>query len=370
MELSYWEYKSWLSNVDFVVLGSGIVGLNTALGLRSKYPAAKIVVLEKGILPQGASTKNAGFACFGSISEILADLKTHSEEAVVKLVAKRVKGINLMRATLGDTAIDYKSNGGHEVFLDTENELYNHCLDNLAATNSLLKTVFNKDCFVKSPNSFQFLKTKKQYISQVFEGQIDTGKMMLALLKKVHLANIILLNNMEVTQFKDLDNAVEISTNAFSFKTKKLLIATNGFAQKITDKAVIPARAQVLITKPIKNLAIKGCFHLNEGFYYFRNIDNRILLGGGRNLDFKTEETTIFGTTDLIQQKLEEILKTIILPTIPFKIDQRWSGIMGVGTQKEPIVQNISTNVACGVRLGGMGIAIGAFVGKELSEII
>ena len=56
-----------------------------------------------------------------------------------------------------------------------------------------------------------------------------------------------------------------------------------------------PARAQVLITKPIKNLQIKGTFHLDKGYYYFRNIDNRILFGGGRNLDFKTEETSEFG---------------------------------------------------------------------------
>ena len=75
-----------------------------------------------------------------------------------------------------------------------------------------------------------------------------------------------------------------------------------------------PARAQVLITKPIENLQIKGTFHLEKGYYYFRNIDNRILLGGGRNLDFTTEETSKFGLTTLVQNKLEEILKTTILP--------------------------------------------------------
>lgn len=75
MYLSYWEYKTWFKNVDFTVLGSGIVGLNCALKLREKFPKSKIIVLEKGFLPAGASTKNAGFACFGSMSEILEDLK-------------------------------------------------------------------------------------------------------------------------------------------------------------------------------------------------------------------------------------------------------------------------------------------------------
>ena len=136
------------------------------------------------------------------------------------------------------------------------------------------------------------------------------------------------------------------------------------------DYRVKPARAQVLITKPIKDLHIKGTFHLNKGYYYFRNIDNRILFGGGRNLDFKGEETSEFGQTERIQNKLEDVLRTTILPETPFEIDHRWSGIMGVGNQKKAIVKQVSNNVFCGVRLGGMGVAIGSLVGQELAELI
>jgi len=88
MNLSYWEHKTWLSHVNYTIVGSGIVGLNCALQLKLQFPKAKILILERGILPQGASTKNAGFACFGSLSEILDDLKTHSEDEVIKLVQK------------------------------------------------------------------------------------------------------------------------------------------------------------------------------------------------------------------------------------------------------------------------------------------
>ena len=130
-----------------------------------------------------------------------------------------------------------------------------------------------------------------------------------------------------------------------------------------------PARAQVLITEPIKNLHIKGTFHFDEGYYYFRNIDDRILFGGGRNLDFDTEETTVFGQTEIIQNKLEELLHKVILPQQSVKIERRWSGIMGVGTQKSPIVKQISNSIYCGVRLGGMGVALGSLVVQELAEL-
>ena len=125
-----------------------------------------------------------------------------------------------------------------------------------------------------------------------------------------------------------------------------------------------------MITKPIKNLKVKGNFHLDEGYYYFRNINNRILFGGGRNLDFDTEETSVFGLTNLVQNALERMLKEIIIPNTSFEIDQRWSGIMGIGEQKRPIVKQVSENVYCGIRLGGMGIAIGSIIGKDLADLV
>jgi glycine/D-amino acid oxidase-like deaminating enzyme len=108
MNLSYWELKSWFTNVDFTIIGSGIVGLNCALQLRARFPKAKILILEKGMLPQGASTKNAGFACFGSLSELIDDLQHHSEEEVLQLVKQRIEGLQLLRDTLGDNHIDYR----------------------------------------------------------------------------------------------------------------------------------------------------------------------------------------------------------------------------------------------------------------------
>lgn len=370
MNLSYWEHTSWFSNIDFTIIGSGIVGLNCALEVKKKHPKARILVLEKGMLPQGASTKNAGFACFGSISEILSDLKTHSEQEVIDLVQERYDGIHALRNLLGDTAIGYENNGGHELFLNKDLELYEHCLKELKSVNELLHSVFKGDAFKITPDSFNFNGINNNYISQIFEGQIDTGKMMHALVHLAQLKGITILNNTQVEAFQDSGTTVTVKTTELEFTTKKLLIATNGFAAQLITENVKPARAQVLITKPIKDLHIEGTFHLEEGYYYFRNIDNRILLGGGRNLDFKTEETTEFGTSALVDNKLKELLKTVILPRQPFEIDYSWSGIMGVGQQKKPILKHLSENVACGVRLGGMGIAIGSTIGKKLAQLI
>jgi glycine/D-amino acid oxidase-like deaminating enzyme len=367
-QLSYWEIKQWFQQVDFTIVGSGIVGLNCALNLKSKYPNAKVLVLEKGMLPQGASTKNAGFACFGSLSELIDDLNSHSEEEVVNLVKRRWEGLQFLRQNLGDKNIDFQQNNGYELFDDSQ--LYEECLSRKEEINKLLKPVFKNDVFSESENIFQFKNIEGNYIVNNFEGQIDTGKMMFHLVKKCQENGISILNNTTVLNFEDVENGVTVKNKGFTFTTNKLLIATNGFSKQLISEEVKPARAQVLITKPIKNLHIKGTFHLDKGYYYFRNIDNRILFGGGRNLDFKAEETTEFSLTELVQNKLEELLKTTILPNTDFEIEHRWSGIMGVGNQKKSIVKPISNNVYCGVRLGGMGVAIGSLVGKELADLV
>ncbi len=370
MNLSYWEIKSWLTNIDFCIVGSGIVGLNCALHLKERYPKSKVLILEKGMLPQGASTKNAGFACFGSLSEILDDLETHTEDDVVQLISKRVNGLKLLRQTLGDKAINYQQLGGYELFLESDKLLFENCISKKESINKWLKPIFKDRIFSLKDNIFNFDNVNNQYIFNQFEGQIDTGKMMEALLEKVYTKGIKILNNTQVKEFSEDTDSVKIRTNTIELSVSKLCIATNGFASQLINQNVKPARAQVLITKPIKDLQVKGTFHLDKGYYYFRNIDNRILLGGGRHLDFKGEETTELNQTDYIQNTLEGLLKTTILPKTSFEIEHRWSGIMGVGNQKKAIVKPIGKNVFCGVRLGGMGVAIGSLVGKKLAELI
>jgi glycine/D-amino acid oxidase-like deaminating enzyme len=240
----------------------------------------------------------------------------------------------------------------------------------LPLINSLLEPLFETEVYTKEANKFGFKNTKSNFIFNTFEAQIDTGKMIQSLLKKAISANILILNNQKVIHHNENIDGVEVFLEDFSFSTKKLFFATNGFAAQLTNERVKPARAQVLITKPIGNLTIKGTFHLDKGYYYFRNIDNRILIGGGRNLDFDGETTTVLGQTEMIQNRLESLLKEVILPDYNYEIDCNWSGIMGMGKSKNPIVERLSNHVYCGVRLGGMGVAIGSLVGTELADLI
>lgn len=116
-----------------------------------------------------------------------------------------------------------------------------------------------------------------------------------------------------------------------------------GFARKLHSMSdVQPARNQVLITQPIPDLKVEGCFHYDRGYFYFRNIDGRILLGGGRNLDPEGEKTEEFGQNELIRKALINLLETVVCPGKPVEIDSWWTGILGLGPVKKPIIEKIS----------------------------
>lgn len=367
---SYWERKQFFKSFDLIVIGSGIVGLSTAISFRENNPKASVLILERGFMPNGASTKNAGFACFGSAGEILDDLSHIPETTVWKTVRMRSEGLTILRARLKDKNIKYKPYGGFELFSD-EKEL-SECRDQLGFLNKEMNRVLGiKKCYSEvSAHKLGFSHIKGAIVN-AYEGQLDTQLMMKNLMLLARKKEIEILNNVSVSELKDLETKVELHTDKGTFKAKKVVVATNGFARSLLAiKDVEAARAQVLITKPISNLKIKGAFHFFKGYYYFRNIDDRILFGGGRNLDFKKETTAEQGLNSKIQTQLNTLLKEMILPDTSFEIDSRWSGIMGIGSEKQPIIRFVSKNVLAAIRMGGMGIAIGSFVGEAAAKKI
>lgn len=370
---SYWEKQSFLTGFDVIIIGSGIVGLSAALNLKSKKPALRVGVLEAGFLPSGASTKNAGFACFGSISEALEEIKTSGEDNFLQLVEMRWKGLLKLRQNLGDAPISFKQHGGYEIFKKSEQTFAQECSDQISRLNELLQPIIGKHDIYAVSNAkiadFGFSGIT-HLIENRFEGQIDTGLMMNSLISKVAGLGVQIFNSCRAEGIIQEAGQYEIKTNQGEFNAKSVIIATNAFAKELLPELdLIPGRGQVVVTAPIRNLKIKGAFHYNRGYTYFRNIDNRVLLGGFRDLDYKEEQTNQPGLTDRIQTALENLLIETILPGQTPKIEYRWSGIMGFGPELSPIVKEIRPGLYCAVRCSGMGNAIGSLLGEQVAEM-
>ena len=368
LALSYWEHQSFFGPADVAIIGAGLVGLTAALYLKQLRPAWRVVVLERGALPSGASTKNAGFACFGSVSELIEQEKRGDLQAVV---AARWAGLARLRELLGDAALDYQPVGGYELFRHEEAALAAECREKIGYFNDLLAPVIGHGRTFRDASAeagrFGFGGVGT-LLKNEHEGSLDTGRLMRALLARTWAADVPVLTNCDVTAVEADATGYRLRlANGAAVTAGQVLLATNAFASELLPElAVAPGRGQVLVTEPLPEVQLPGTFHYDHGYAYFRQLpDHRMLLGGGRNLDFAAEATTEPGLTPAVQHYLENLLREVIVPGRQPRIDYRWSGVMGFGPALAPIIDWVRPGVLAAVRCNGMGVALGAGTGWQ-----
>ena len=364
---SFWEYQEIFEGVDFCIVGAGIVGSCTAIFLREEFPDAKILILERGMLPKGASTKNAGFACFGSVSEILDDHNSMSSQEISELIKLRVDGLELLKSLCAPESMDYNSFGGYEVFDDASANVYEAKIEEY---NTLIEQASGlKNCFSLVENKFNFNFGSKMIFNQ-YEGQLNPVKMLMHLHRRIEDSGTKILFGAEIQSMVEDGPSLKIIDGP-TLNPNSLILCTNAFSKKFLPKFNLkPARNQVLVSKPIEDLKLKGTFHYDKGYVYFRNIGDRLLIGGGRNIDAEKETTEQFGGNETIKKYLMDLVHDKILPNTPVQIDYEWSGIIAVGDKKVPHIKQINKNLYAAFRLGGMGVAIGSKVAQNLTKLV
>lgn len=371
---SYWEQQSF-TQYDHIIIGAGIVGLSVAIELRQKFSGQRILVLERGFMPTGASSRNAGFACTGSATELIADLKTAGETEVLDLYAARKRGLTILRQRLGDNNIGYAENGSYELISDHMLP----ALEQMEYLNALLYPINHKDAFRLANDkigTFGFSRGyTKALIENTCEGELNSGMMLRCLCDLALEQGIEIKTGVTVSHFEETETGVVVFVpdvirhDSWALRCRKLFLCTNAFTTALLpQEQVVPGRGQVLITEPIPGLRFKGIFHFEDGYYYFRELDGRVLFGGGRNLDFDAEQTTEIALNNEIQAALDRLLREVILPQTPHAVAQRWSGIMAFGSTKTPIVKAFSERLYGAFRMGGMGVALGSEVARRLVQ--
>ncbi len=370
MHISIWEQESFFARKDVVIVGSGLAGLWCAYELLTQHPSLQLLIVDKGIVPAGASTRNAGFACFGSPTELLHDLKTMGEERAWQLAELRYKGIQKIRRVLGDDVIDFDNCGGYECLRSDVNNI-KEVIGQLPSLNRGMKAITGEtDTFVFATKKLvqQGLHGFDALIENKCEGSLHSGKMVMALQNKIRSLGGQIMQGAAVERWEENNTEVHIYLEKnVQIQTSRLLICTNALSHYLLPNInITPARGQIIVTSPIENLPLRGTFHFDEGFYYFRNVGNRVLIGGARNRAFEEEATTSFDITGSLQEKLEAFINVHILPKQSYQIGYRWSGIMGFTENKQPFIKPIGARVTAVVVCNGMGVALSPMIAEQI----
>jgi gamma-glutamylputrescine oxidase len=141
---------------------------------------------------------------------VLSDIKLMGEEKAFQLIQKRINGLALLKKRLGNDIFSTTNAGGYELLSDKEM----YVLDNVsylnkAAKNHLQnnrKTLFKHiKSTVGTISKMGFSNHFKEIVAIPQENSINTGKMMQKLLLHVLKLGVVVLNNTEVEEIKDLN---------------------------------------------------------------------------------------------------------------------------------------------------------------------
>lgn len=362
---SFWEKDIYPEVFDVVIVGAGFTGLHTALSLKERAPQINIVILEAAVRHGSASTRNAGFICFGSPTEIISDLNLMGRENVVSLVKDRYKGIQKLKQRLSSSEVRWNWDGTCEV-LERGQSIESNNL-------SLVNEVINEATGI--PDAYQMvdpgvygLKCDGPVLRSKNEGAMHPGLAVRVLENLCLQKGMTIIHQCAVQDWCKDDSRIIVDTTIGQFFCEKLVLATNAFFQSSKDTQLVrPAKNQVYVTNSVKH-GLKGTYHMNEGYVYFRPVGDRILIGGGRHLESGKDEGVDFNPE--IESYLLQVVHDYICPNQDIYFEHQWLGHIGVGPQKMPVVKEIEKNIFIGVRLSGMGVALAPIIGERLTSMI
>jgi glycine/D-amino acid oxidase-like deaminating enzyme len=282
-----------------------------------------------------------------------------------------------LRSRCKGADIGYVDEGGHEIFL------YDHpAIGRIEEVNSCIESILGPAAFVdRTPLAAQYglSDTVTTLIRTPYESTIDSGKLVRTLwgIAAQHGAHI--RTGAEVLHIEDYADGVQIDVRTLTgnvrVKANNVVVASNAWIPNLVTSnqlpEILPGRGQVLVTKPLQNLHLRGSFHYDEGYYYFRRLGDRVLLGGGRNMDFAGEQTTSHETTTIIQEALEDLLRTVIVPHHNnVEIEYRWAGTMAFTSTKQPFVERVLPHTVVAFGCNGMGVALSSSIAMRAASIL
>lgn len=375
----YWENsknnfqitkKKLKNKYDVVIVGGGLTALSTAYHLDKNKT---VLIIDKSTIGYGGSSRNGGFCCLGGTKLSYKEIEERfGVNEALNFFSIQKEAIDLVKEILSKSVS--KNEFGEITYYYNEKKLKN---DLNEFTYFKKKSNFEFDVYDKNflyKNNL-FVQNSIGAIKANYGFGINPKDLVFKLLDKIKKnQNIDFIENSEVLSIEKIKfEEYEVETNEKKIKSKKCIIATNGYLNnKKLNKTIynnlIPALSNILVTEPIN----EDNFHKWKTFipcadslpllHYFRLLkDNRIMFGGRGGHSYLN--------TNTYRQILQNDFTTMFPEFADIKIDYFWRGLVGVTRDKIAHLGE-ENGIYYAYGYNGNGVSLSTYFGKLLAEII
>ena len=345
---------------EVAVVGSGIIGLSTAYSLVAKG-CNDIVILEKGYLSSGASTRNGG--------GIRAQFTTDENIRLAKWSIERFK-------TLGtELNVNYWFRQGGYLFLAETNEELERL--RIAAKfqaqyglgTKILEAAEIQDIFpCLETNGFVGGSFRKG------DGVLFPFPLLFGLADRLREQGVRIVTHCEVERISRKGGGFEIGTSRGMVHASKILCAAGGWSKRVGSLLGVnlptrPVRHQIMASEPLAPFLDPMVVTLKDGFYISQGPRGE-LVGGITEKDEGQKDVrgSGLGFARLISRRIVELCPRLSNA----RILRQWAGFYDMSPDANPILDEVSQTegafVACG--FSGHGFMISPAVGELMSSLM